>query len=103
MSGMAIKFTSLAQIGANQFVSANDGLYLQKAEDFGGVPRIQGCHPHVAHLLQVAADAAMASQQHPGNDRFGWHISGIRRLRQGKVGRRNWLWRLAKRRRVLTR
>jgi hypothetical protein len=45
MSGMAIKFTSLAQIGANQFVSADDGLYLQKAEDFGGVPRRQGSSP----------------------------------------------------------
>jgi hypothetical protein len=185
MSGMAIKFTSLAQIEAHQFVSADDRLYLQGAEDFGaGVPRLR--EYHVAHLPQVAADAAMAenrsagslslrqtrtgrgkhyriyqldtadhilaghsivcrsdaeamdaacrlaeqaaavevwegtrrigclsiaavvrrdreSHPHPGHDRFGWHISGIRRLWHGKVGRRNWLWRLARRRPVWSR
>ena len=35
MSGMVMKFTSLAQLEANQFVSADDRLYLQEAEDFG--------------------------------------------------------------------
>ena len=39
MSGMAMKFTSLAQIKANQFVSADDWLCLGEAEDFeAGVP-----------------------------------------------------------------
>jgi len=32
MSGMAIKFTSLAQIEANRFVPDDDSLYLQEAE-----------------------------------------------------------------------
>ena len=39
MSEMAIKFTSLAQIEANQFVSGDDRLCLGEAEDFeAGVP-----------------------------------------------------------------
>jgi len=61
MSGMAMKFTSLAQIEANQFVSADDRLYLEEAEDFGaGVPRARRRQHHFTHFLQVAADAAMA-------------------------------------------
>ena len=51
MSGMAIKFTSLAQIEANQFVSADDRLYMQEAEDFGA---------------GVAADAAMVKNRSAG-------------------------------------
>jgi len=39
-----------------------------------------------------------ASHPQPGDDRFGWHIIGIRRLWHGEVGCRNWLWRLARRR-----
>jgi hypothetical protein len=61
MSGMAMKFTSLAQIEANQFVSAVDRLCLGEAEDFGaGVPRARRRQHHFTHFLQVAADAAMA-------------------------------------------
>ena len=61
MSGMAMKFTSLAQIEANQFVSADDRLCLGEAEDFGaGVPRARRRQHHFTHFLQVAADAAMA-------------------------------------------
>jgi len=42
MSGMAIKFTSLAQIEANQFVSGDDRLCLGEAEDCkAGVPRLR--------------------------------------------------------------
>jgi len=59
MSGMVMKFTSLAQLEANQFVSADDSLYLQEAEDFGA---------------GVAADAANRS-------------AGRLSLRQTRTGR----------------
>jgi hypothetical protein len=51
MSEMAMKFTSLAQIEANRFVSAADRLYLQEAEDFGA---------------GVAADATMVKNRSAG-------------------------------------
>ena len=64
MSGMAIKFTSLAQIEANQFIPAEDRFSQQEAEDFGaGVPRLRRCHHPLAHFLQATADAAMATNR----------------------------------------
>jgi hypothetical protein len=82
MSGMAIKFTSLAQIEANQFVLAEeDRPFAREAPDV----RCEG-PPRPAS----------------SDDRFGARVSGIGRLGHGEVGDRNWLWRLARRRRVLS-
>ena len=67
----------------------------------GGSGRSLGGHP--SHRLpehRCGGPPRSGSHPHLGNDRFGRHISGIRRLWHGKVGRRNWLWRLARRRRV---
>ena len=78
MSGMAMKFTSLAQIEANQFVSADDRLCLEEAEDFGaGVPRPRRRQHHLTHSLQVTADAAMARNR---------SVDGLS-LRQTRTGR----------------
>jgi hypothetical protein len=61
MSGMAIKFTSLAQIEANQFVSADDSLYLQKAEDFGA-----GVAAHAAMVENRSAGGLSLRQTRTG-------------------------------------
>jgi len=64
MSGMAIKFTSLAQIEANQFAPADDRFYLQEAEgSVSNAPRLRRCYRSLAHFLQVTADAAMAKNR----------------------------------------
>ncbi len=52
MSGMAIKFTSLAQIEAHKFVPADDGLFLEEAESFvAEVPRLRQCRIFCYHCL----------------------------------------------------
>ena len=64
MSGMAIKFTSLAQIEANQFVPADDRLYPQEAEDFGaGVPRLRRCHRRIRALGRMDSLCARRGRQ----------------------------------------
>jgi hypothetical protein len=63
MSGMAIKFTSLAQIEAHKFVPADDGLFLEGAESFvAEVPRLRRCRIFCHRPLSaVAAEVAMGA------------------------------------------
>jgi len=58
MSGMAIKFTSLAQIEANRFVPDDDSLYLQEVE-----------HPR---WIRTTLGSAIDPLTHGATGRAGW-------------------------------